>query len=812
MPSPQNGPVDQRKAAPILSNPPLPPLSVAQEAGLDDPELLQQCVLESPMGSSQRRVGLGVSGMYCAACAITIEDALLKVPGVSEVQVQALAQRVRILIDPAQVRLSALVQAIQQAGYKAWPDAAARAGNERLRERRRLLWRLSVAGFCMMQVMMLTWAQYVAGPGAIEPDLWSLMNWACWVLSLPVMLFSCGPFFSGAWRAAMQGRVSMDTPVALGIGATFLVSTGVTFGGQAIFGRDAYFDSLTMFVTFLLGGRWLESRAREKVTQSLESLCLRLPEAVDRLLIDAPGESGFAADASRVDWASCRTESVPLSALRHGDRVRVAVGQAFPADGQIVWGQTEVDESLLTGESRSISRGPAQVVVAGSMNLGAPVWLSVERLGPDTRYQQIVSLVHQAMTDKPGWMRAADRIAGPFLWGVLVLAAAGALAWRWIDPDRAIWVAVSVLVVTCPCALSLAAPSALLAAAGAMARRGVLVRRIDAIETLALVDQVYFDKTGTLTEGELTLVALLAADDERCAFEPVALPDGLVIALHHAASLAACSQHPLSRSIVKACQAVRSLRAPAWSTVTEEAGKGVQALDGAGLVWRLGSAQWVLGCGATDPDARVWLAARDEAGLLLPESRLGMVFDEVFRAESRATVQALRALGCSTALLSGDLAARVVAAARHLSEGGEMAVAGAQSTPEDKLRVITLAQSQGRRLAVVGDGINDAPVLAKADVSVALDQGAALAQSQADLIILGGRLSGFPHAVEISRRAMAVVRQNLAWAVIYNATCIPLALSGHLTPGLAGLGMALSSLAVVLNALRLSKEPATLVN
>lgn len=771
-------------------------LTPAQQAGLDDPDLLQQCVVEIPMGSSLRRIGLGLSGMYCAACAITIEDALRKVPGVTEVQVQATSQRARILVNPAAVKLSELVAAVQDAGYRAWPDAAARAGHERLRERRVLMWRLSVAAFCMMQVMMITWPQYVAGQDEIPADLWNLMNWACWVLSLPVMLFSCGPFLQGAWRAARRGKISMDTPVSLGILGTFIVSTGVTFGNQDLFGHEAYFDSLTMFVTFLLAGRWLESRARERVTQSLESMCVRLPEAVERAL------------NAEEDLATVASESTPLSSLRHGDRVRVAVGQAFPADGQILAGETEVDESLLTGESRAVPRQVGQMVVAGSLNMSAPVWMAIERLGPDTRYQQIVSLVHQAMTEKPGWMRFADRMAAPFLWGVILLAAGGALAWLWIDPSKSVWVAVSVLVVTCPCALSLAAPSALLAAAGAMARKGLLVRRLDALEALAEIDQVYFDKTGTLTEGELSVVSLATPQGRISAAQ--GLPVAQIEQWGQAAALASYSQHPLSRSLVKAAQDAGGWPATSWVDVREQAGKGVQATDAQGRVWRLGLLSWVLPAAAAeagwwtqDSDARVWMAAIDDTGTLAPETVTGFVFDEVFRAEARPTVQRLRELGCQSALLSGDQASRVHAAARHLGQGEDMVVAQAQATPEDKLNVIARIQAEGHRVAVVGDGINDAPVLAKADVSVALDQGAALAQSQADLIILGGRLLGLPEAVVISRQAMRIVRQNLAWAAIYNASCIPLALAGLMPPWLAGLGMALSSLGVVLNALRL---------
>lgn len=817
-------------ATPQAPLPPLPELTASQAAGLDDPDLLAQCVVELPMGPL-RRIGLGISGMYCAACTITIEDAVKAVPGVSEVQVQAASQRARILIDPTLVKLSDIVAAIQRVGYRAWPDAAARAGHERLRQRRMLLWRLSVAAFCMMQVMMIAWPQYVAGPQEIPPDIWQLMNWANWVLSLPVMIFSCGPFFSGAWRAARQGRVSMDTPVAIGMLATFVVSTGVTMGHTDLFGHEAYFDSLTMFVAFLLMGRWLESSARERVTHSLEALCVRLPEAVERVVA---GE----ALSGQADLRAAAVESVPLSALRHGDRVKVAVGQAFPADGQLLLGHTEVDESLLTGESRAVARQPGQMVVAGSINLGAPVWMSIERLGPDTRYQQIVSLVHQAMTEKPGWMRTADRMASPFLWGVLGLAALGALAWQWIDPSRSVWVAVSVLVVTCPCALSLAAPSALLSAAGAMAKRGLLVRRIDALEALASVRQIYFDKTGTLTESELSVTGLqraqgvlslsraLAQAPAVTAGGPAATSSGVGETVdasggwlplwHRAASLAAASHHPVSRSVVQAAQAavpqgVSPWVPLAWAEVQERAGQGVEARDESGRLWRLGRQDWVLGAEAPSvlhhwaaPEVpRVWLAARSGEGALLPETVMGVLLDEVFRPEAAPALHQLRELGCRSALLSGDHNDRVQAASRILGPHGELPVAAAQATPEDKLRVMSLAQARGEQIAVVGDGINDAPVLAKADVSVALDQGSALAQSQADLIVLNGRLTGLPEAVAHSRFAMRIVKQNLAWAAVYNFACIPLALAGLLPPWAAGLGMALSSLGVVLNSLRL---------
>ena len=769
------------------------PLTDAQAAGVDDPALLAQCQVGPRAADGAVPIGLGLSGLYCAACALTIESALQRVPGVRDVQVQGATQRARLMIDPARVQLSQLVRAVQGAGYRAWPDAGARQLSARLQDQRKLLWRLLVAWFCMMQVMMISTAQYVGGPVDIAPDLWRLLNWSAWVLSLPVMLFSCGPFFSGAWAALRQGRISMDTPVALGIAAMFGVSTGVTFGHVAWLGEDVYFDSLTMFVSFLLTGRWLESRAREKVTQSLESLSARLPEAVERAV-------GASAEPSAL--ACAEVERVPLSSLRPGDHVRVTAGQAFPGDGQVALGQTEVDESMLTGESRPVPRGPGQVVVAGSLNLGAPVWCRIEHLGPDTRYQQIVNLVHQAMTEKPGWLRMADRFAGLFLWGVLLLAALGGLAWWWIDPSRIVWVVVSVLVVTCPCALSLAAPSALLAAAGTLARRGVLVRRLDAIDTLASVSTVLFDKTGTLSDAHLGIQSVWWQGRAR------ALAEVPPITLAAAGALAAQSQHPVSQALAGL---EPGLAGPehGWQAVKEVAGLGLEGQGVDGRLWRLGAPAWALGAehvalAQAWPEGRVWLAPQEGD---IASHVLGFALDEHPRPDAAVALTDLRALGVAAAVLSGDQPERVQRFIDQLPPGAALPILGAQASPEHKLSLLQARQQGGQVVAMVGDGINDAPVLARASVSFALDQGAALAQSQADFIVLGGRLSGVAQAVRISCKAMHVVRQNLAWSASYNLVCIPLALMGWLPPWLAGLGMALSSLAVVLNALRLGRAP-----
>ncbi|RZL08629.1 MAG: cation-translocating P-type ATPase, partial [Rubrivivax sp.] len=758
-------------------------LTPAQAGGVDDPAVLAQCRIGPVQADGSVMIGLGLSGLHCAACAIMIESALARVPGVSDVHVLGATQRARVGIDPSRVRLSALLDAVRAADYRAWPDAAVNALAGRRAEQRRLLWRLLVAWLCMMQVMMITTAQYVAGPDSIPPDLWRLMNWASWVLSLPVLLFSCGPFFGGAWQALKVGRVAMDTPVALGLLSMFLVSTGVTLGHTRSLGTDAYFDSLTMFVAFLLTGRWLEGRAREQVLQSLEALSGRLPEAVDRAVGEpAPSQSGQGSLADE-HLAQAVVESVPLSALRPGDRVRVAVGQAFPADGVLVLGSTEADESLLTGESRAVPRQPGQPVIAGSLNLGAPVWCRVDRLGPDTRYQQIVSLVQQALTSKPGWTRAADRFAGPFLAAVLLLALVGGLAWWVIEPSRAVWVAVSVLVVTCPCALSLAAPTALLAAAGGLARHGVLVRRLEAIESLAGVRTLLFDKTGTLTDPTLK-VAQLWHQGQVIAVDSSGPPKMRAL-LAKAAALAACSQHPLSQAVAMLEAPGATLPRQEWTSVREQAGHGLEATDDEGAIWRLGAPGWALGawadqaCASPWPEGRVWLlkqqpdiAAGEAITSAFSAVALGFSFDERLRPDARHTVTALRQLGVDLALLSGDQAERVHALSQQFTPA--LPVARAAATPEGKLAELQARQAGGHRVGVVGDGINDAPVLAQAQVSFALDEGAALARSQADFIVLGGRLSGVARAVALSRRAQVVVRQNLQWAAAYNFVCIPL--------------------------------------
>ena len=741
---------------------------------LDDPREIESFTRWQG-GAAQGRIAqssLRIGGMHCAQCADTIAQALQQVPGVVDAQVSAASQCATVRWNPALTRPSALVSAVRASGYDASPDTAASARLERRKESRAALWRLFVAGFCAMQIMMLATPSYVSAPGDLAADQKHLLDWGSWLLTLPVMWFSAAPFFRGAWRAVVQRRMGMDVPVALGIATAFVASSGAALDPNGLFGSDVYFDSLTMFISFLLGGRYLEMRARHRAESALEDATARLPQTVMRLQPDGV------------------VEVVSARQLAVGDLVRIPVGQAFAADGTLIEGHTQADESLLTGESRPVAKTVGDAVVAGSINLGAPVVMRVDRVGADTRYEAIVALMRAARAQRPAMFASADQWAGTFLWTVLVLAAAAGGAWSLIDPSRAVWVVVAVLVVTCPCALSLAAPSALLAAAGAMGRSGVLLRRLDAIEGLARVQTLFIDKTGTLTQARLRCVAVkrLAANDAAGTDELQRI----------AASLAAWSSHPLATAVREAFRAANFV----WTDVRELPGIGLEAVDALGRRWRLGRVEHSAGVAASPEGpndagpsgASTWLS-RDG----LPLARFDI--DEVLRADAAAAVKALQDDGIRVQLLSGDDAQRAERMAANL---GIVAVHG-DMTPAGKLAQVRAAQGRGEVVAMIGDGINDAPVLAQANVSLAMGEGAAVARTQADGVLVSNRLQDVVRARALSKKALRIVRQNLAWAAAYNACCVPLALIGWLPPWAAGLGMALSSLVVVGNSLRLAR-------
>lgn len=754
---------------------------IAVLAAVDDPIEWQGFGREMDGEAGIWESFVAIQGMYCAACAITIENALTSVPGVQSASVSVAGNKAKVLWNAGQTKPSFWMGAIEKAGYQARPLADAGSEQERRADTRKALWRWLVAGLCMMQVMMYAYPSYVATDLDLGFDAKTLLRWASWVLSLPVILFSSGPFFSKALRELRQGVIGMELPVAIGIGITFVVSTIGTFSPEGAFGKEVYFDSLTMFVFFLLSGRLLELKLRDRVFHAMDSAFHKMPETVQRLEGDGA-----------ITQLSAKRVQV-------GDILRVPAGQAFVADGVVLEGDSLVNEAVLTGESEPLRRTVGQAVIAGSVNLTAVLTMRVQSVGQKTRIGEIMSLMAQAQTNRPAFASLADKIAKPFLAVVLLLAAATAAIWWQTDPERALMAAVAVLIVTCPCALSLATPAALLASVGAMAKEGILVKRLAALEALGKVDVVVFDKTGTLTSD----VGALEHLEVRQGFDP-----DLALAL--GAQMAAQSFHPLSKALV------RATKAPAWLSRAggnwlvrddqriETAGAGIQAhltvvngqnervFDGS---LKLGSAAF---CAIDAPEkalAVVYLA--DEQGWLAT-----FQVGQSLRADALQTVQMLARQGLELLILSGDSQTSTTAIAQQLG----IANAHGNRQPGDKLMALQALHEQGHCVAVMGDGINDALVLAAADVSVSLGSAVPLAQNQCDVLLQRGQLFDFVRVRHQAIATLGVIRQNLAWALVYNMVALPLAVMGWLPAWLAGLGMALSSLLVIANAMRLSRS------
>jgi Cu2+-exporting ATPase len=770
--------------------PPLPDWHAAAQAGqaalptesaerlqlLDDPAEWAAFSLPEKDRAGHWSSSVVFEGMHCAACAITLEDALHAVPGVASVQISSASHRGRIVWSPEQTRPSEWMQSVERFGYKAVPANDAHAHEHRRQEARRMVWRLSVAAMCMMQVMMYATPAYVSAPGDISAESMHLLRWASWVLSLPVMFFSCAPFLGSAWRDLRERQVSMDLPVALGMVVTFVVSSLGTFEPAGPFGAEVYFDSLTMFVFFLLLGRWLELRLRDRTAGALEAILNRLPESIRKRQPDG-------------SW-----ERIAIRRLAVGDVIEVLPGEAFAGDGRVLSGQTQVDEALLTGESLPLTRKAGDRVIAGSHNLSGTVEIQIEQVGAATRYAQIVALMESASVSKPSMALLVDRWAKPFLVAVLLASLASAIYWWPTDPAHALMVAVAVLIVTCPCALSLATPAAMLATAGALARSGVLVRRLEALQNLASIDTVIFDKTGTLTRDAFEVAQIHTRSG--------VMPQQ---ALAWASALARHSLHPVSRALWSEARRQAALAGdmPAlealWArNVTEEAGQGMRGdLDVPGGVAqsiRFGSAVF---CKAPVFDGHhLQVSLADDVGWLAT-----FELAEELRPEAPGVVAELKKMGLTLKVLSGDGPAAVAQVAQLVG----ITDARGGCKPQDKLQVLKAWQAQGHRVAMVGDGLNDGPVLAGADVSFALGQAVPLAQSKADFVLMGGHLEVLVSTVLRSRQTLRIVKQNLVWAAIYNAACVPLALMGLLPAWAAGLGMALSSLLVVLNALRLAQ-------
>jgi Cu2+-exporting ATPase len=744
------------------------PEFLRQALAYDNPEIQKSFV--RGLDEHVREASLILEGIVCAACVWLNEQHLARLAGVLEVSINYATHRARVRWDESRVKLSGILQAVSEIGYLAHPYDPNRAQEILERERRGMLRRLAVAGAFGMQVMILAVALYAGAFTGIESEFKLLFHGLSLLLTLPVLGYSAQPFFRSAWRDLRRRRAGMDVPVSLGLGIAFGGSVWATVTGTG----EVYFDSVVMFVFFLLTGRYFELAGRKRAAEVSEALVHMLPATATRLAVDTE-------------------EIVPVSELRSGDRLRVRPGESIPADGRVLDGRSSVDESLLTGESLPVGKAAGDALVGGSINMESPLTMCVEKTGADTVLSAILRLLDRAQTEKPAIALAADRAAARFVLRVLLLAAGVALFWYIRDPARWLPITVAVLVVTCPCALSLATPTAITAATGRLMRRGLVTTRGHALETLARAGVFVFDKTGTLTRGRLQLLdthAFADVDSAAC--------------LRLAAALERHSEHPIAHALRAAADGAHLTARDVVNT------------PGAGLAGTIDGRRYALGTAVflrdtaniriddglltqlqTGGNTVVWLA--DETRLLAA----CVIGDEV-RAGAHELITQLERQGKRVLLLTGDhpAAAQRIAATVGIRE------VEAGLKPQDKLaRVQALAQ-QGAVVAMVGDGVNDAAALAAAHVSIAMGGGTQLAAASADMLLLSEELAHLAEGVTVARRTLAVIRQNMTWAIGYNFLALPFAAAGLIAPWMAAIGMSASSLIVVGNALRLTERQA----
>ncbi|MEW9902958.1 heavy metal translocating P-type ATPase [Pseudomonas putida] len=739
------------------ANPEALPRQLQDELALYDRADVQQAFVRHQGELSEAT--LMIEGISCAACGWLIEKHLRNLAGVTEARLNLSNHRLLVTWDDRQLPLSQLLAELRQIGYAAHPYQPDQAAEHLAQENRSALRRLGVAGLLWFQAMMATMATWPEFNIDLSPELHTILRWVALFLTTPIVFYSCAPFFKGAARDLRTRHLTMDVSVSLAIALAYGAGIWTAITGSG----ELYFDTVGMFALFLLTGRYLERRARERTAAATAQLVNLLPASCLRL-----GSAGNA-------------ERILLGELNQGDRVQVLPGSVIPADGSIVDGRSSVDESLLTGEYLPLARQVGDRVTGGTLNVESTLTVAVEAIGQDSRLSAIVRLLERAQSEKPRLAEIADRASQWFLLFTLVASAAIGLLWWQLDAARAFWIVLAMLVATCPCALSLATPTALTAATGTLHKLGLLVTRGHVLEGLNQVDTVIFDKTGTLTEGRLALRSI----------HPLgALPADRCLAL--AAALENRSEHPIARAFGRT-----ALPAEEVQTVP---GLGLEGqVDGQHL--RIGQATFVCTLSGAQipsvPEARgQWLLLGDHQG---PLAWFGL--DDRLRDDAPALLAACKARGWHTLLLSGDNSPMVAEVATQL--GIDQAIGGLR--PDDKLERLKALQAEGRKVLMLGDGVNDVPVLAAADISIAMGSATDLAKTCADAVLLSNRLDALVQAFDLARRTRRNIIENLLWATLYNGLMLPFAALGWITPVWAAIGMSVSSLIVVLNALRLTR-------
>lgn len=736
----------------------------------DNPDL-QQSFVQSHQGSI-REASLILEGIVCAACVWLNEKHVKQLEGVIDFRVNYSTHRASLKWDNEIIKLSEVLQAIADIGYNAHPFDPGRLEVIQKKEKSAALRRIALAGIGMMQVMMPAIAIYIGESSDMSESMLQFLRWISLIITTPVVFYSSQVFFKAAWRDLKRGIFGMDVPVSLAIGSAYLASVWATVTNTG----EIYFDSVVMFTFFLLLGRFLEMGARHKSGEVADALVRLLPQTATRLEKDEKGKQIHSV--------------IPANELSLTDKVLIKPGETIPADGEIIEGTSSINESLLTGESLPLHKSVGDQLIGGTLNIESPLTMRVDKLGDSTMLSSIIRLLDRAQSEKPDLAKFADKSAGWFVGFILLLAAAVFIAWWFIDSSQAFWVALSVLVITCPCALSLATPAALTAATGRLTAQGVLTTRGHALETLAKLTHVIFDKTGTLTHGSLKVEhfnQLGSINKKQC--------------LAIVAGLESSSEHPVAKAILELCDTPQDM-----AQIKIESGRGVEGwLDN--KAYRIGTKHFVAeivnqkisNINEQDiPDNQSIATSTIYFGRQGEWLATFELQDEI-RTESKSTIKQLQELGIKVSLLSGDNQDVVDNVAKIL----DIEDARGELLPADKLKYVQQLQDKNEVVSMIGDGVNDAPVLAAANVSIAMGKGSQLAQASADMILLSENLSQLPEAIKLSKRMQNIIHQNFSWAILYNLIAIPVAAMGWIEPWMAAIGMSMSSLLVVLNALRL---------
>ncbi|WED28269.1 cadmium-translocating P-type ATPase [Vibrio sp. DW001] len=714
----------------------------------DNEEVQSEFVRKS---ANTSEVTLSLEGVTCAACAWLIEKQINDKPGVNLIRVNTTTNRAIVNWDNTQTKLSDLLSSIHRLGYKAAPFEADAHEATYHQSMKQYLYRLGIAGLASMQVMMLAVALYFEVFGDLDTEFKQYLRIVSLLFATPVLLYSALPFYLNAWRSIRGRTLGMDVPVSIALIFAYVASVIATVQEQG----EVFFESVSMFTFFLLLGRFLEMRARRKAAAASANLLKLIP-----------------AMATKIDGTQ-----VPVRVLQPGDRVRVLPGEHIPADGLIKDGRIHVDESMLTGESIPVVKSVDDNVYAGSINTDEAFELEVTATKAESMLASIVRLQDEAQMTKPKIAQVADVIARYFVAAILTIAFATWLYWQQHQPDDAFWIMLSVLVATCPCALSLATPTAVTCATSRMGDLGLLLRKAHVIETFCKVNHLVIDKTGTLTKGEIHIddVALYSVQDkETCLAIAVALEE-------HA-------NHPIAKAFKQI-----SKKDATVSEVKNVIGFGIQG-RWQGHECRIGNAQFVLGDEALSAPSSIFLSVDNQHIATFS-------YRDPIRNESKAFIKQLHSLGIKTTLLTGDSLVNANRVAQEINVGKVVA----DASPEKKLAYL---QALGKEeiILMVGDGINDAPTLSGAHLSIAMGGGTDVAKASADIVLLGDKLSHILHARKLALNTRKIIRQNLAWSLGYNLLILPLAVMGHVAPYIAVVGMSASSIIVVTNSLRLLKK------